>query len=428
MCTFIMSVPFYQIWTKLGYIRPDWIIGGVIIGMGIYYFAKGRPLYINLPIVLVLAFFLSVSISSANLFHEGNKVWVDFITQYAQFTFVILLFLSVAVIRLNHSEIEKIISCWILFAALLSAYGLYQVFAIIFDLPLKHIIYNNFFVENYQSTDLFVELRVRVTSVMAEPNDFARYIVPPLLCSLYSIGRRPNSIMPFKTDVYNVILISTMLSALALSFSMAGYITFLSVIIITLPFRQLRILSWQNVSVVLVSFTLTLFTLSYTGITSAFGQATDRLTNIIYLQEAGGGSLGVRVEAIQEAINTGLKYPILGSGFGLHSNIISSQVREGAYISNLWAGVFARFGLIGLSVLISLFLYIVIYLYNKRSLFSVTSSLCSILLIILISDVVRSNASMNLLYPRLWFMLGISSALLAQVSATSKERVTTREP
>lgn len=403
---YITTLPFFQLWSVYGIARPDWLVGGVIILVSFALFlSRGlkRPNKIEYS---VLIFVVVCSFSALSIFNETKEVWWQFSTLYPQLLFYVFVFFGIVNLRPSVDDVISVMNVWYFCAAILSLYALYQIPARVLDLPYDNILYGQLLTPGLSESKEFALMRAN--SLFNEPDDLGAYLVPPLVWGVVSIGSNKSSVLPFKSKYLERLSAFVVALALAVTFSMASYLTVAGIIGAFIILRTPVISTFWLFKVMLPAIILSVFVISFLR----FGYLdwfSNRLMATLQLKVGAAGSLGVRLESWANIIKTWKGSPLFGTGVGVYE---SSRVVRRIGINTLIGKLLATTGLVGLLAFLSIGYQSVASLYRLSMRYiSVVSVVATSLMFIIIGEFIRAIGSSSFLHPRIWLLFAFASSL-----------------
>lgn len=332
----------------------------------------------------------------------------DFIRWYGVFTlFKSLIFGFLIAILVKEKEFFlKIIKTHILASVVFSLFGI--------------INFLTCYIFQISSFDFGVTVG-RVKSVSVEPQAFASYlltVIPFLLLGLLSAPNNKNLTFGFKKKFLALFLIIDF-SALALTFSLGGFIAFLAMVFlffVSLCFKKYRE-QFSALGIKIFSACFLIFIIS----AFFFGQGQiNSMLQKFNIQEP--SSLGERLASWQAGIEMIKSYPLFGVGpesygyfFKEYSNVslqpptIAGPGAPAVILplpQNLLIGMAANIGILGAIFVFLIFLYLGVKLWQRYNI--VTFSLFLVLLCLFVQNIAFWTPYAFFL----WFFIGLGGALI----------------
>lgn len=158
-------------------VHYDWLLSAGLIFIVIVQILVGkRKVKINCIGYTILLFNCAAILSFLNLLDADRSQIVDFATVELQILLVTSLFFAISNLQIRWHQVRQLLKMWVLIAFIASVYGIYQVFAIKFALPLLAL------------PTMIKGLPFgmsgtypRPSSFLMEPSYFAGYLIPPIL-------------------------------------------------------------------------------------------------------------------------------------------------------------------------------------------------------------------------------------------------------
>ena len=353
--------------------RPDWI--GVYLIVAIFFFRwclrKTDLKSINAIGRAALFLLAAATISMTTPLLSGKMALIkSAISPYAQYILMFLLFIILSNYRATLFEIKTFIRIWLLTAVVVAVYAIYQVFARKYGLPFDHLTFSTSVFGAHSRGGTFEDF-TRPSSFLPEPTYLAAYIIPPIIIASLLLMSPVGRGLVFKPAVLAAILLC-LLSALILSFSMAGYAFFLFVLAIfflrtgTFKIAVLSIKTHKKIAAGMVAGLLMI--LFFPGLNLS-GAIVERMRGEIApiiqmdIESVQTKSAGVRLLALWVTLNVGIEHPLIGVGLGNIGAYSDRYVpawytyrEELSSPHNAYVQAFAEMGLLGFFASIFLFI------------------------------------------------------------------------
>ena len=308
---------------------------------------------------------ISVFISCIPSILEGNQVWiVQFIKSSNHFFFFAFFAVICSVYPIEIKTWSKVIRMWIIAALFVDIFGIYQIFARIYDLPLAWIAITNVnFTARYaEHPDEIQQLSLRygdfyrATSIFSEPSAlgaFNTYIFAFLIIPI------TNKFKHFvKSKVFLVVAIIACASSQLFTYSMTGFVGFLLILAGIVLFDKIKHLFRYTV-ILLVFCTVVVAAdavFSENMGISVVELFTKRIGGIIHWgdseKEVHGETMGVRIVSGYKALSIWKEYPVTGIGIGLSQY---NKINDLAFADFTFMGVLAELGLTGIIAFVGMF-------------------------------------------------------------------------
>lgn len=417
------------------------IVGMFVVALKDLLFSTNKRLGVTRQwsVIFLLGIALSALLSGIVPLLSGRP---ELVTQYFKtlFHFYYLLIIPIVLIiyPVEDTAWESCMKLMLLMSILINAFGIYQVFARAFDLPLAWIEYSSS-VESLRGGDSesgFSQLSLnygnffRATSIFSEPSAFASNIIIFLSLQIapYALG------LPqfFKSKGLNILILTLSLIALLMTFSLTGAVG-LGVLVVGLIFvtRSARLLKLSLLAIPIIGIlliadgviesnlgvsVLDLFSLRIGGVAGMIsgGQA----------ETVAGESLFNRVELFTSSYQIWMSSPVVGIGIGLTA---FNEVAEISFADTSFMSALSEMGLFGGMSLILIFAALItsLYTYIRPNLEIPDSSrrLCVIALFMVLNYAFVSFFTGNILvYYCLWFVLGFAFSVSQRAGRHLGER------
>ena len=121
-----ISLSFFSVWEVAGLVRPDWIVGGLLVVSFLLAVLLRPRIAINGIGWWVLLINLAVVIGTVNLFNAGPYQIQEFVTLWGQLIFASLLLFAISNVKISVRKLQIIMKVWVHSALLVATYGIYQ--------------------------------------------------------------------------------------------------------------------------------------------------------------------------------------------------------------------------------------------------------------------------------------------------------------
>jgi hypothetical protein len=408
---YVASFPLFQLWAVYGIIRPDWVIGGLILLVSLYLFAVRGLKKLNKVDYSVLAFIGVCTLSSLSLFNESYIAWDQFYTIYVQIIFQIAIFFSIVNLRLSIRDITKVMNIWYVIAVIVSVYAIYQIPARIVGLPYDNILYGEVLGPGLSETKEFA--RMRANSIFEEPDDLGGYLVPPLIWGIVSINSDKYDLLPFRSILYEMTTLLIVSAALLFTFSQATYFVVAAIILLSISLHNKNISYVGIVKVFLPICIVVTVVMSFLSV-EYIAWFSNRLLATSQLRVGEAGSLRVRLESWANIIETWRQNPLLGTGIGVYE---SGTVARSIGVNTMIGKLLVSTGLFGLVAFLLLAYQSIraLYLLSSKCV-AIISVIASAFMLMIAGEFIRGVGSSSYLSPRIWLLLALASSLYNSAS------------
>jgi hypothetical protein len=420
----VLSFPFFSVEPKI--FRPDWWIGGALIVVFAFsVLARGR--FRLDPIGhAVLWFNAAVLLSTAvNFWSWEAAQWVEFLTLWLQLIFATLLYFALSNLKLSIPEMRFLLKLWIGIAVMVALYGLYQALARNLDLPFAYVPHLHPELSPSQlEWGLGFAGYMRPSSVLREPTYLGNYLLGPLLIAAILTFFKRDQLWLFKSRGWNRASVFILFAAFITSFSLAGYITLLSVILIAALLNRLsrklalRLIGIGIVALILIA--IVSLSLDLRLVSAIVGRSKWAVQTVILAEEIGalGTSEGVRLQEVILALSVWTHYPMVGIGLNqlqfvgkLYApEMLLSYVAEAGYTHNIWLEVLVQSGALGLFFFgLTWFQALRMIRSSFRRSGEPLRWLCFALFFVLLATIIRGLMGGPFTFTLYWFYLGLTS-------------------
>jgi len=353
---------------------------------------------------------------------DYNAENTQFIKTYLHFLFLTSFPLFLGIFKIENKVWVNIIKIWLFLSILINIFGIYQLFARAYDLPLAWIDLTNASLqaledttEPYQQLSLKFKNFYRATSIFSEPSALAGYNLTIIGFMIYPMFKSGSLAILKSRKLLNFIFVLSALS-LFVTFSLTGVLglAFLAAayFIYNKGINYKRILKILLAVIVLIVigdffilefFETSLLELFYTRISSILGLTTHSVV---------GESFDTRSNNFASSVELWLKSPIIGIGLGQTKHLGEIGYSDFAVMHSL-----IETGIIGGLIFLSLFfLNIGEYLSLRSSfhklkpdtIFLLNASFYA-LVILTMTNFLTSNSFVGF---ALWSMMGVIFSIL----------------
>ncbi|MBM2816816.1 MAG: hypothetical protein HW421_3578 [Ignavibacteria bacterium] len=347
-------------------------------------FYDGEKLIINWNSTLL--FFIILIISAflcgiTPLLTTQSAMLIQYFKTFSHFLFLIF----IAVICLTYPLDEKIwygvIKMMIVLSLFVNLFGIYQLFARIYGLPLAWLTVSNLNMSlrmSYAQSEVSqLSLNYanffRGTSVFFEPSAYAGFNVSILIYLLVPIMHGRKNLLKSKFLTYFLIILAVI--GLFLAFSLSG-LTGIGVLLIAMLFVGKKRKIITLIKMFIISFAILYITdriIENISNMSVYDLFVTRVTGITNPDKSGKGeeiageSFHMRASNITESISLWKRFPILGCGLGLTSLQTNQLVTFSSYSVLCALSEMGIFGFIGIAgLLLSLILILSKFIFFPK--------------------------------------------------------------
>ncbi len=369
-------------------------------------------------------FIVSILLSSITIY---SSLYTSHIVQYFKSSIHIFQLMLISIIFISNEPdmklADNLFKIWIVSSLILNIFGIYQIIARAYDLPLAWLNYSNvsMTLRGTAEEDAISQLSLqfgnffRATSIFSEPTALATFNLYILIFTI--IPKLQNNEMFFRSKVFNTIVVFFAIIGLFLTFSLTGILgLFLIVIsIFILESRKAKriILKYLLIiSIIIIPTDLLVNNYLEISVTELFSK---RISGIINKNDkmsetTDGESFITRQNSFNDSKKIWLTSPIIGVGLGLTQYQKNIEIDFSDY--SIMA-ILAEMGIIG-AISFSLFFYGLFYIGYKankysKSDFSMTQTerrqFGIIFYVMLVHFEINYITGNNVISPNLWFVL-----------------------
>lgn len=341
---------------------------------------QGLKIAKNPPNIFLILFNGSIFFSFAFLFLSGTAISNGQLIKstshyYYVFGFLILIFSS---LLQPETYYRKIIPTLIVLLTFFNLYGIYQLFARLYGLPLGWIEYTNKGI--FSRLEIFTGVQqaimsygyfIRATSIFTEPSVLASFNVYLLIFLIIPWIQFRESFI--RNNVLSTIFIAISIITLFFTYSMTGTLGLILIFVLVLFLEKYS--SYKKTLIIVVICIGLLVFANWMAIefihTDLFELFSFRFKSLISLgkEEIGGESLSGRLDNLAQSFRVFLENPLFGVGMGLlgYQPNFDYMFSDSSLFSILSeVGIFA--GLFFIAMMLSLFYYSVnLYKLVQRS-------------------------------------------------------------
>lgn len=376
--------------------------------------------FISLFPLLIL---ISSSFALIFLLNYGNSEFlIQYLKSFLHLAFLITFSIVIILTPYKSNTIINVSRSWIILSFFVNLFGIYQLFARLFQLPLAWIDMTNASLNSlvdttnpYKQLSLQFENFYRATSIFSEPSSLASfnlYIIGMLIFPLF-INKEFN-LFKNKIVMNSALLISIL--TLFITFSLTGFVGLIILIFgylySTKKLDYGRIFRYGIIAIISIIiadyivtefFNISILQLFYDRIAGITGLSDTRIV---------GESFGTRANNFKYSLETWLKSPLVGVGLGQTKNFGQIGYSDyGVMHSLIETGIIG--GLLYVSMIFLLFakftIYIKHYEFEDINLKYISYLGFFITLIIIFKNFIVSNMFANW---ECWLFVGLSISIL----------------
>lgn len=341
----ILSAPFYSFALmniNNRAIEFSWAFAGLLILLFFAELAIGKKrLFINKIGMAIIALNCTAILSLIGIFGSSSSdCIIDFLTTYIQILLAALSFFAITSIDVQWQQVFRLFRAWILIALLIAIYGIYQLPALIFDLPFaKPPITNLSRSVGGISAEAYLSAYglARSTSIFPEPSALGSFLLGPILLMSITLFRQIGGSVFFRSKVVNYVIFFIFILAFFFAFSLGAFVALLATVILFFLKYKYRghLLRWGFKHLLALFMLLLLVNCSIIklhgvnygeivfarlkGLThqiaSSIGISIERST------EGPGTSYFRRLDIILAGLSVWAKYPLFGVGLNNFGNV-----------------------------------------------------------------------------------------------------------
>lgn len=338
---------------------------------------KGEP--IALPPFPIISWFLGMTLavvlsSAIPILSSNGEMQVQWIKTTLHYIYVLVIGFAIVASNFSVNDIYKAYRVHIFLSLLVSAFGIYQLFARAFNLPFAWItmstntnLARGMDFKEWGQLSLNYGAFFRATSIFSEPSSFAGYTAQILSLLFVSLSYKFRAFIGSKILWWSIVVVNIV--GLLLAFSLTGLLlSFVLLLTYLLYHRKFSLRGIVIFGLVLpfllvVADNIILF-YTETSVLELFVQRVGGIYSIFFggtTQTTGGESFFGRLETMIRGFWIWVEYPI--TGFGLGCVYLFDRVNQITYIDSTFFTVLAEMGVIGMFFFIGLYAVMFRYLF-----------------------------------------------------------------
>lgn len=440
---FVLSLPFFPVWQGEGLVRPDWIVGGVLILLFFLRVALRQRMILTHVAPWVVLLNLAALMSSINLWSSNaSQVQVyEFSTVWLQLVNASLLFFAISNARVSRLRLLSILRLWVAAACLVAIYGIYQAFARNLGWPLAYVpLLNPRPSPSHLSWGLGFGGYIRPSSILREPSYLGEYLLGPLLLTMYGLFYGKDRGLLFKSGLVNRMIFVVLMTAFVLAFSLSAYWTFAVVLFVGIWDRRVRTSTARAIVVVLLLVIVgALIGQTAGGFLFGVSERSGRILALAIGCEATPGrvdsstltrlteaAVALQLWSSSPLIGVGLnsvEFAAVGAGLDVPEWFIRQGFLDRGYVHSMWLQALAEMGAIGFLALLGVYwsaLNMMLSTFRRSN--CVMRTLAVAFFYILLADATTGVMGGTYFRTAYWFDLGMASLVHSADTVGQRER------
>ncbi len=318
------------------------------------------PIHPGLIFLLVLP--ITALISGFTPFIKGSTPQIiQYIKTFAHFNFLIFFTITTALYKIETKAWTNFVRVWLILSIFINLFGVYQIIARAYDLPLAWIQFTNVSltgrfsddIESVQQLSLKYGNFYRATSIFTEPSALASF---NLLIQIFLIIPFIQKTTPFiKSKIISSIVFAISLIALFLCFSMTGFVGMLMIITPIFIFHRSKRLYpffFGIIASILIIIGTDNLIKNFTSI-SVVELFSKRISGLLFKKQGTEGeSFDVRLKSGKVGIEIWEDHFLIGAGLGLTAYNNNKGVEFGDFSVT---AALAEMGLLGSIAFVGMF-------------------------------------------------------------------------
>ena len=361
----------YQVFSISGYgvVLSDILMGIMIVVVFFQIFIEKRQFKLEkgpITTLLYLSILAAILSGIGLIFWGGSVQIIQYFKSFVHYVFFIIFTLLFTVAEVDDDAFYNAIKLVLIFAFFVNIFGIYQIFARLYNLPFAWLEITNISFEQrgmkaVEGETNQLALRFgnfyRATSIFSEPSALASYNLFNLIYIAVPFikGARPF----IKNPVINLIVFISVILGLLTPFSLGGLSGFIVIVFCLIIIEKIDIKRFVIPTILLIITILIFDNYFYqqtqTSIVSLF---TERVTGLLSSKTgvapiSGESTLG-RLNSFENAFEMFLTSPIFGIGLGNTYYHPLSHIR---FADSSTFAILAEMGLFGVIVFLSLIFF-----------------------------------------------------------------------
>lgn len=337
-------------------VTPFQAVGALLVGVAVTRFLIAGARVRGNWVTWSAALFWAVATASAvSLFLPGvpDSARVDFLTIWAQLTLIVALPVAGSTLVYRDADVRRLVDVYILVAAAVSLYALYQTIARLYGLPLAYLpILNPSLEGTVTRAGVFGGL-VRPSAAFTEPGVLGSYLLTPLFLSVFLYRYVEDHTR--RTVMFGCAL--CIAAGLLVAFSLQAYFALTVAVAVGLLSRSVRAMMGRVVlyagALTAVISVASFFVLDEVFIDLAVHRALAAIDRIVDIGDYGASTIEARLARAGAAVDVWARHPLLGVGLNNTGRFFPPEMEprvHGAFIQALSemgpAGPIALFGVV----------------------------------------------------------------------------------
>lgn len=439
-------------------VRFTWVVGALLVGLGVLRVGSRKRLSFSTPLVLILLWFGWAVVTGIVPLSAGNATYIrEFLFGIARYGLFVGVIVAVMNFGLKERTLYRLFRVLAIVATVVSLYAIYQFFARQYGLPFAYLhLSNPSLPVSVQVGSTYYTDRVfaRVTSVFMEPSWLGMYLLSAIIVVAVPLFYERSQEILFADRWKNVAVLSLLLLAFVLAYSLGAYASLTAVVPVFVFFDWPRVRSslpetlgppvllYAAFDAITERGRITKVVLSriyeillkvvnkIAGISINVGPKSDESDKST--ASSGGSappgeevrsSLGTRVAEVQSSIDVWAYHPLLGVGtnnFQFYSSTGKPAISFGYTL------VLAEEGLIGLVLLLVFFGFLLYRLFEASGGFQPKSLdarqvVLRTFLYVILADLVSTAFRLQFHLIRFWFYVGLAVVALSIFTDGNRE-------
>lgn len=383
----------------------------------------------NSATIFFLLIFVSAIISGFMPLLKGSTPqMIQYLKTFIHFLFIGFFAFICGFYKINLKYWNNVVKIWLVLSIAINLFGIYQIFARAYDLPLAWLQFTNISLTGRATDDISSVRQLslhygnffRATSIFTEPSSLASF---NLVIQIFLIIPFVQKVKPFlQSNILSIIVFVISIITLFLCFSMTGFVGMILILTGVFLFNRPK-----KLMPIVIGFIATILVIiatdsaieKYSGV-SVVKLFSKRITGLVTKKQGTEGeSYGVRLHSGKMGVEIWESHPFIGTGLGLTSYNNKEGVEFGDFS---FIAALAEMGLVGFisftGLFIALFLITGRMILNRKKLSVLPEELARwsgiIFYLMIYQFLINFISGNNLVSYSLWIFIGLIFSIIQQ--------------
>lgn len=336
--------------------RPDILIVFLLVFAFLLSMLNARrTLLLNRAFLWIFWLNVATFLSIVNLYLRPTFSLIEFATMAGQLFLASVMVLAISNLRVDRVTFLRILQVWLLVAAGVAAYAVYQSFARNLGWPFAYLDLSN---PSYVAQTAAGQFGgyIRPSSVFFEPSRLGTFLLGPLILAAITLAARRHSSMIFSRRSFHWLVLLTLSAGTLLSFTLTAYLALMfTFIIVVLSSKRKFHVSKPSRIVIGVGIGVVAVVVVFELIGISFLAAFERVWSVVGTP-LGDGSVAERVARVIVTVKIWIDNPVFGVGINQVQFVSGNYSFPSWYAYGdtafsttgvLWLAVLSQIGIIG---------------------------------------------------------------------------------